>query len=232
MDMALPDVSIVLVCWNTRDLLLACLASLAEAVGDLRADVWVVDNASGDGSVEALRSRFPHVHMIANARNIGFAAANNQAIMRSAGRYVLLLNSDTLPPPGSIARLVRFADDRPSAGIVGPLLLYPDRRVQHAGMFLAAMGQGRHAFRGRRKRQTGAARHFVQRQHRPLVQCLQDSEHGGCTASGGLHSRSIFLEQRDKTLRGLDGAGRRRFDAFEKEVKPRFPVAHRPYAIQ
>jgi GT2 family glycosyltransferase len=125
-----PDVSIILVSWNTRDLLLACLESLPSAVGDLIADVWVVDNASSDDSVAMLQTHHPTVNLIVNPQNVGFAAANNQAIEASAGRYVLLLNSDTLALPQSIERLVRFADMCPQAGAVGPMLLNPDGSFQ------------------------------------------------------------------------------------------------------
>jgi GT2 family glycosyltransferase len=130
MPLVTPDVSIILVSWNTRDLLLACMDSLPGAAGALHADVWVVDNGSADGSVAAVRDRFPTAHLIENARNVGFAAANNQAIVVSRGRYALLLNSDTVPRPGAIERLVRFADQRPRAGIVGAMLLNPDGSFQ------------------------------------------------------------------------------------------------------
>lgn len=78
----------------------------------------------------AVRERFPGVRIIANAANVGFAAANNQAIRASSGRYVLLLNSDTVALPGSIERLVRFADAHPRAGVVGLQLLNPDGSFQ------------------------------------------------------------------------------------------------------
>lgn len=124
------DVSIIVVNWNTRDLLLACLASLPAAIGSLHAEVWVVDNDSRDGSVAAVRSHYPQVRLIQNRANVGFAAANNQAIRASAGRYVLLLNSDTVAEPGSIEALTRFADDHPRAGAVGGQLLNPDGSFQ------------------------------------------------------------------------------------------------------
>jgi N-acetylglucosaminyl-diphospho-decaprenol L-rhamnosyltransferase len=129
------DVSIVLVSWNTRALLLACLDALPDAVGALRADVWVVDNHSADDSVAAVRAWRPAevelpVHIIENAHNAGFAAANNQAIAGSAGRFVLLLNSDTIARPASIERLVHFAGQHPGAGLVGAMLLNPDGSYQ------------------------------------------------------------------------------------------------------
>lgn len=124
------DVSVVIVSWNTRRLTTACLASLAAAAGSLAWDAWVVDNASTDGSPEAIRAGFPDVHLIANTVNLGFAAANNLAIRASTGRYVLLLNSDTVMAPGSLAALVRFADARPALGVAGPKLLNPDGSFQ------------------------------------------------------------------------------------------------------
>lgn len=131
------DVSIVLVSWNTCELLIACLDSLPAALGRLQADVWVVDNASSDTSVAAVRDWRPAdpavslpVHVIENAENVGFAAANNQAVRASSGRYVLLLNTDTVAHTGSIAQLVGFADAHPSAGICGAQLRNPDGSFQ------------------------------------------------------------------------------------------------------
>lgn len=129
---ASPDLSIILVSWNTRDLLLSCIESLADSIGTLSADIWVVDNGSSDGSVETVRARFSAVQIIVNEHNVGFAAANNQAMRASSGRYVLLLNSDTIACPGSIERLVRFADATPRAGLVGGLLLNPDGSFQYS----------------------------------------------------------------------------------------------------
>ncbi len=127
---AAPDVSIILVSWNTRELLLGCLESLSAAVGTLRTDIWMVDNGSTDGSVAAVRERFPLVRLLENDGNPGFAAANNQGIAASAGRYTLLLNSDTIAEAASIERLVRFADGQPAAGIIGARLLNRDGSFQ------------------------------------------------------------------------------------------------------
>lgn len=124
------DVSVVIVSWNTRALTLACLDSLPASAGAASHDVWVVDNASADGTVTAIRQMHPMARVIANAGNPGFAAANNQGIAASSGRYVLLLNSDTVAPPGAIERLVRFADAHPAAGVVGPQLLNADGTFQ------------------------------------------------------------------------------------------------------
>jgi GT2 family glycosyltransferase len=131
-------VSVIVVSWNTRDLLARCLASLRATPGrptlidGLPAEVMVVDNASRDGSPEMVRARFPWVQLIANAENVGFARANNQAIPRCRFEYVLLLNPDTEVSPGAIRALVDCLDRTPDAGAAGPRLLYPDGRLQES----------------------------------------------------------------------------------------------------
>jgi N-acetylglucosaminyl-diphospho-decaprenol L-rhamnosyltransferase len=125
-----PDVSVIIVSWNTRALTTACLASLPAGAGTATWEAWVVDNASSDDSVAAIRRDFPDVHVIANPGNVGFAAANNQGIAAAAGRYLLLLNSDTVVAPGSLAALVAFADAHPRAGVIGPRLDNPDGSFQ------------------------------------------------------------------------------------------------------
>jgi GT2 family glycosyltransferase len=125
-----PDVSIIFVSWNTRDLLTACLNSLPDACPGISYDTWVIDNGSTDGSIEAIRQNYPAVQLIVNSSNVGFAAANNQGMRQATGRYALLLNSDTVAPPGSISELVQFADATPQAGIVGAMLLNPDGSFQ------------------------------------------------------------------------------------------------------
>ena len=90
------DVSIIIVNWNTKDLLRACLASVFGQTQGIGYEVIVVDNDSSDGSAEMIRAEFPLVRLIVNEENRGFAAANNQGIAIASGRYVLLLNSDTV----------------------------------------------------------------------------------------------------------------------------------------
>jgi GT2 family glycosyltransferase len=115
-------VSIVIVSWNTRALLAACLSSVREAAHEVdgRLEVVVVDNASRDGSPEMVHEQFPEVVLVRNTVNVGFAAANNQAIRRTRGQYVLLLNPDTEGRPGFLGTLVGFLDAHPRAGAVGP----------------------------------------------------------------------------------------------------------------
>ena len=105
------DVSIIIVNWNTRDILRDCLRSIDESAGPIRCEIIVVDNASADDSVEMVRREFPHVRLIANAENRGFATANNEGMAVAQGRYVLLLNSDTVVLDGAIARTVAQASE-------------------------------------------------------------------------------------------------------------------------
>ena len=125
-----PGLSTVIVNWNTRDLLAQCLESVYAHPPDVAFDVWVVDNASCDGSAAMVRERFPDVHLIENDTNVGFARANNQAIRVSNGRYVLLLNSDTRVLPGALASMIALLDAQPQVGIAGAWLLNPDGSPQ------------------------------------------------------------------------------------------------------
>ena len=130
MDTNQVDVSVVIVNWNTRDLLLDCLRSIHEAKADLGVQVVVVDNASSDGSVRAVERNFPNVQVAANGANTGFVRANNQALALCQGRYVLLLNSDAQVLPHTLEDCVSFMDAHPSAGILGVRLLNPDGSFQ------------------------------------------------------------------------------------------------------
>lgn len=124
------DVSIAIVNWNTSALTCACLDALPAAVGRLSSDTWVIDNASTDDSVDAIRRGAPTTHLVVNATNVGYGSAMNQAMRLSTGRYVLVLNSDTRPRPGSIERMVRYLDEQPKGGAVGPMLVNPDGSFQ------------------------------------------------------------------------------------------------------
>ena len=124
------DVSVVVVSWNTRELLRQCLQSIYTNTGELRVEVLVVDNASTDGSPELVASEFPAAVLLRNERNWGFAHANNQAIARSQGRHVLLLNSDAVLLSGALQVMTTFLDQRADVGVVGAMLLNPDRSFQ------------------------------------------------------------------------------------------------------
>lgn len=126
-----PDIAILIVSWNVRELLLGCLHALPEAVGDgYSYEVILVDNASSDGTVEAVRKAFPQVRIIANRENRGFTGGNNQALAVTQARYLFLLNPDTQPLSHSIATLARYLDDHPQVGMVGPRLWYGDGSPQ------------------------------------------------------------------------------------------------------
>ena len=124
------DLSIIIVNWNTRKLLLDCIASVYRTVRKATLEVIVVDNASTDGSVEALSHAFAEVRLIANKKNAGFATANNQALKEMNGRYAVLLNSDTILKEGALEQMLGFMDRNPQAGICGPQLLYEDGSKQ------------------------------------------------------------------------------------------------------
>ncbi len=133
---ATVPLSVVIVTYNVRDLVVDCLHSL----GGEAAEVFVVDNASEDGTVEAVRATWPGVTVIANAVNRGFAAANNQALRLARGRHVCLLNPDTVVRSGALARLQEALEQNPRLGIVGPRLLNPDGSPQSAGLSFPTFG--------------------------------------------------------------------------------------------
>ena len=124
------DVSVIIVNWNTKKLLRDCLSSVYEHAGDIDYEIIVIDNASTDGSAEMVKSDFQQVILIENSDNRGFAAANNQGIAFAKGKYVLLLNSDTVVLDNAIAKTVRFADKNPQAAVTGCKVLNPDRTLQ------------------------------------------------------------------------------------------------------
>ncbi len=120
---AAPDLSIVIVSYNARADLEACLDSLTAHPPALSYEVVVVDNASTDGSAESIAARGPAARLIRQTRNVGFAAANNVGIRQTTGDLVLLLNSDTIVPSGAIDELVRRLRATPAAAAAGPKLI-------------------------------------------------------------------------------------------------------------
>lgn len=122
--------SVVIVNWNTRDLLADCLRSVYDAVENLSFEVFVVDNASTDGSAAMVRERFLDARLIENAENVGFARANNQAIAQATGEYVLLLNPDTVVLGDAILQLAAFLDQCRDYGVAGAQLLNADGTEQ------------------------------------------------------------------------------------------------------
>jgi hypothetical protein len=132
------DLSVVIVTWNTKDLLLDCLASLEREVlgrrdpGRIEVETLVVDNGSTDGTAAAVRERFPWAQVIALPANLGFAAGNNVGLRKCSGRHAALLNSDTVVRRDALETCVRYLDAHPDVGVVGPQLLHPDGSKQNS----------------------------------------------------------------------------------------------------
>jgi GT2 family glycosyltransferase len=120
------DVSVVIVSFNTREVLRECLESVARESAGLEVQTIVVDNGSTDGSLETLRADFPAVELIVSPENLGFGRANNLAFERARGRYVVLLNSDALLTPGALRHSVQHMDAEPNAGLGGGRLVGRD----------------------------------------------------------------------------------------------------------
>lgn len=122
--------SFVIVSWNTKELLLRCLASLYQQLGSYPSEIVVVDNASTDGSVAAVSRDFANVRIIHNERNVGFATANNIGIRTCAGKYMFLVNSDIVVRPQCIQRAVSYLECHTNIGLLGPRILNPDLSLQ------------------------------------------------------------------------------------------------------
>lgn len=128
--------SIVIISFNTKRIILDCLKSIYATAADLNPEVIVIDNASTDGSPQAIKQQFPQVKLIQNKTNLGFTKANNQGIRASRGEYIMLLNSDTLVKPRAIQKLIKFMDNHSQVGIAAPQLLNPDGSIQPNGGYL------------------------------------------------------------------------------------------------
>jgi GT2 family glycosyltransferase len=124
------DVSVVIVSWNVRDLLRACIASVSSEQPDLSIQILVVDNDSRDGSAQMVREEFPAVELVTSDVNLGFSRANNLALARAMGRYVFFLNPDTIVRRGTLRHMVAFLDKHGDIDIVGPKILSGDGTVQ------------------------------------------------------------------------------------------------------
>lgn len=126
----MSSLAVVILNYNRADLLADCLKSIYSAPTRCALTVWVVDNASTDGSAEMVQTRFPQAQLIVSPVNGGFAYGNNLALRAIlAGprvSYVLLLNNDTVVPPGALDGLVEYLERHPDVGVVGPKLLLPD----------------------------------------------------------------------------------------------------------
>jgi GT2 family glycosyltransferase len=137
--------SVVVVGYNRRELLAACLDSVLADCGDLAVEVIVVDNASHDGTAEIVAERYPEVRLIANQENVGYGGGCNVGLAVGRGRYLMVLNQDILVRPGTLSALVAFADAHPEAGVVGARMEYADHRFQHSAF---RFPDGKQAFFG------------------------------------------------------------------------------------
>ena len=126
----MKQLSIIIVSWNVKDLLRQCLQSIAENKGNIDLEVWVVDNDSQDQTVEMIKQEFPWINLIANNKNLGFAKANNLAINKANGQYLLLLNPDTKIFPDTLEKSLAFIESHPECGALGCKMLYPNGTIQ------------------------------------------------------------------------------------------------------
>src|SRR5271154_710342 len=123
MSVDAPDASVVVVSFNTRDLLRECLLTLQREVGDVKYETIVVDNASRDRSADMVANEFPSVRLVQSEINLGFAAANNRAFEISCGRYIVLLNSDAFIRPDALRLSIEHMDANPQVGLAGGRLV-------------------------------------------------------------------------------------------------------------
>ncbi len=127
-----PEISIVIVSYNVRDLLENCLHSVESALDGLRGEVFVVDNDSDDGSVDMVRQRFPGVKLIDSGENLGFARGNNLALREARGEYLLLLNPDTLVQEDTLHTMLRFFRENEDVGMASCKIIKPDGLIEPA----------------------------------------------------------------------------------------------------
>lgn len=130
--MSFAPVTVAVVSWNTRALLERCLESLHADAHSGTADVWVIDNASSDGSAELVRERFPWVSLIASSENLGFGAAVNAVAARTHSDWIAPANADTRVTPGALARLLAEGRAHPEAAVMAPRLILPGGDTQHS----------------------------------------------------------------------------------------------------
>ncbi|OPH56732.1 glycosyl transferase family 2 [Paenibacillus ferrarius] len=126
------DLSIIVLNYKTRDLTLACIQSVFSSSTSYKYEIILIDNASSDGIIQAINEQYPQVVTIANTDNVGFSKANNQGIRVAKGRYVLLLNSDTIVQPDTLDTMVHFMDENPSVGASGCKIVLPDGSLDKA----------------------------------------------------------------------------------------------------
>ncbi len=144
-----PDVAVVIVNYNAGEHLLRCLASVFASAGDATLEVFLVDNASHDGSARLAASKHTEIHLVENPDNRGFSAAVNQGVRWSRAPFVFLLNPDAEVSAGTIGGLAKLARERPRIGAIGPMIRNPDGTVYLSGRKFPTVGEAvGHAFIG------------------------------------------------------------------------------------
>jgi N-acetylglucosaminyl-diphospho-decaprenol L-rhamnosyltransferase len=128
--MASPELTVIIVSYNTRDLLTSCLRSVQRVAGEAELEIIVVDNASFDGSADSVEECFPEVKLLRQTRNIGFAAAMNRGIAAASSPLFMALNPDAVLVPGTLLKLLTFMKDNPQAGAAGAVLTFPNGQLQ------------------------------------------------------------------------------------------------------
>ena len=128
----MPELSVIILNYNTRELLNKCLRSVLESEASFGIEVVVADNGSKDGSLDMVKREFPTVVIVDNAANMGFSKGNNQAIRIAKGKYILLLNSDTTVRKNTFTESVNYLNSHPEVGVLGAKVLLPDGRLDKA----------------------------------------------------------------------------------------------------
>ena len=131
-DRSKLNLSVVILTYNIREMALECLESVRKASEGLQVEIIVSDNGSSDGTQEAIRQRFPEVILVENQENLGYATGNNRGITASSGRYVLILNPDTVVQKGALRLILQYMENHPECGMVGCRVLNQDGTVQQS----------------------------------------------------------------------------------------------------
>lgn len=126
------DLSIIILNYNTKNLLRECLRALRLARPEIKMEILVIDNDSADGSAAMVLSEFPEARLIRAPRNLGYAGGNNLGIKSAVGRYIMIMNPDILVFPGSLESFLSFMEANPGVGIAGPQLINPDGSIQYS----------------------------------------------------------------------------------------------------
>ena len=126
------DLSIIIVNYNVKEFLQNLIHSIEKASSNLKKEIIIIDNASDDGSVDFIREKFPQIKLIANQKNLGFGKANNIGLKEATGKFILLINPDTIVAEDTFEKMIKFFELNPSAGLAGCKILNPDGTLQLA----------------------------------------------------------------------------------------------------